>query len=237
MTSSPKPRKPSTPATSSIDFPYKWDDISSKLLLTSPKEILKFILTPSFLNAWTDYRDMLPLMPGVAIPIIAPKDKEAMTNLVDNIYTMMDSMCTSAYDRLSPTYRTTWDAGDYMNFLIYQSTRDLASPGNTFHSSFLRSALKNEAGRKEAFHRLRGLIMLVCNLVVNYTLMPPSNVIKGIEVAKPAWDPNFSPIPDVRIKWQLAHMGVDELRKKVLDGERGEREEKKWLISKCLHAR
>jgi hypothetical protein len=217
MTSSPKPRKPSTPAASSIDFPYKWDDISSKLLLTSPKEIPKFILTPSFLNAWTDYRDMLPLKPGVAIPIMAPKDKEAMTALVENIYTMMDSMCTSPYDRPYLTDRTTWDAGDYMKSLIYQSARDLASPGNTFHSSFLRPALKNEAGRKEAFHRLRGLIMLVCNLVVNYTLMPP--------------------IPDVRIKWQLAHMGVDELRKKVLDGERGEREEKKWLISKCLHAR
>jgi len=70
-------------------------------------------------------------------------------------------------------------------------------------------------------HRLRGLVMLVCNLVVNYTLMPPSNIIHRIENAKPASNPEFSAIPEARIKWALDHMGVEELRKKVLDDQRG----------------
>jgi hypothetical protein len=56
--------------------------------------------------------------------------------------------------------------------------------------------------------------------------MGPSNIIKRIEATKPAKDPNLSPIPEVRVKWQLDHMGVDELRKKVLDSERKGKEEK-----------
>lgn len=76
--------------------------------------------------------------------------------------------------------------------------------------------------------------MLISNLIVNYILLQPSDFIKRIEAARPSRNPEYSPIPDVRIKWQLAHMGVDELRKKVLDSERGEKDEKEWLINILL---
>ena len=145
MTDSPKPPPPTTaPATTiPIDFPYKWDDISSKLLLTNPKEIPKFILSPSFLSAWTDYRDLLPLQPSVSIPIIAPKDKDAMTEFVTNIYNMMDGMATCRYDRPTLNDRKGWSSGDFTECLVYQCARDLARLGHTFHSSFERKNLKN----------------------------------------------------------------------------------------------
>jgi len=144
MTDSPKlPPPTTTPPTIPIDFPYKWDDISSKLLLTNPKEIPKFILSPSFLCAWTDYRDLLPLQPSVSIPIIAPKDKDAMTEFVTNIYNMMDGMATCRYDRPTLNDRKGWSSGDFMECLVYQCARDLARPGHTFYSSFERKNLKN----------------------------------------------------------------------------------------------
>ncbi|KAF2033324.1 hypothetical protein EK21DRAFT_109121 [Setomelanomma holmii] len=229
----PVPPNPSTPIP--IDFPYKWEEISSKLLLTSPKELPKFILAPSFLDPWADYRDLLPLKPDIAVPIIAPKDKDAMTNLVNTIYKAMDCMATSKYDRPTPSDRATWTVTEYMECLIYQAARNLAQPTRTFHTSFSRKNLRNEAGRREAFHRLRGLIMLVCNIVVNYTLMAPSNVIRRIEAARPAKNPELSPMKDVRMKWTLKNMDVDELRRKVLEGERRkEVDEKEWLIGILL---
>ena len=157
-----------------------------------------------------------------------------MNDFVTNIYNMMDGMATCRYDRPTLNDRKAWGSQEFMECLVYQCARDLARPSHTFYSSFERKNLKNEAGRREAFHRLRGLVMLVCNLVVNYTLMQPSNVIRRIEAARPARNPEFSPIPETRIKWQLDHMPVDELRKKVLDGERGEREEKEWLVGILL---
>jgi hypothetical protein len=39
---------------------------------------------------------------------------------------------------------------------------------------------------------------------------------------------------ETRTKWQLAHMGVDELRRKVLDAERKGKDEKEWLIGILL---
>jgi hypothetical protein len=93
----PKPNQ-STPI-SIIDFPYKWEDNSSRLLLVLPKELPNFILAPSFLTPWTDYRDLLLLKPNVVVLIIVSTDKDAMTDLVASIYNAMDSMSTSKYDR------------------------------------------------------------------------------------------------------------------------------------------
>jgi hypothetical protein len=76
--------------------------------------------------------------------------------------------------------------------------------------------------------------MLVCNLVVNYTLMQPSGAVRRIEAIKPARNPKYSRTLETRTKWQLAHMGVDELRRKVLDAERKGKDEKEWLIGILL---
>jgi hypothetical protein len=100
-----------------------------------------------------------------------------------------------------------------------------------------RKNVKNEAGRREAFRRLPGLIMLMYNLVVNYTLMQPSGVVRQIGAIKSARTPEYSPILETRTKWQLAHMGVYELRKKVLDAERKRKDEKEWLIGILLGKR
>ncbi|KAH7094961.1 hypothetical protein FB567DRAFT_586304 [Paraphoma chrysanthemicola] len=236
----PIPNKPSTPAKQSppsplMDFPYKWEDVSSKLLLASPKELPKLILAPAFLTPWTTYRDTLPLQPGVPVPsIIAPKDKEAMNDLINTIYTAMDAMHASKFDR-PDSDRTSWSQADSLSCIIYQSARSFAAPAQIFHTSFERKNLKNEAGRREATMRIRGLIMLTCNLVVNYTFMSPSNVVRRIEAVCPALRPDFSPIVETRRKWELANLGLEDLRRAVLDGERkGGVEEREWLIGILL---
>ncbi|KAH7085315.1 hypothetical protein BKA63DRAFT_14917 [Paraphoma chrysanthemicola] len=236
----PTSNRPSTPSKQSppsppMDFPYKWEDISSKLLLASPKELPKLILAPAFLSPWTTYRDALPLRPGVPVPsIIAPKDKEAMTELINSIYTAMDAMHASKFDR-PDSDRSGWSQADSLSCVIYQSARSFAAPTQIFHTSFERKNLKNEAGRREANTRIRGLIMLACNLVVNYTLMSPSNVVRRIEAICPALRPEFSPIVETRRKWELENLGLEDLRRAVLDGERkGGVEEREWLIGILL---
>ncbi|KAL1650172.1 hypothetical protein SLS61_006095 [Didymella pomorum] len=69
--------------------------------------------------------------------------------------------------------------------------RDLVVPGRAFHAVFERPKLKNEAGRRDALSRISGLAMLVFNLMVNYTQMPPSNIIRKMEAKRPAKDPNI----------------------------------------------
>jgi hypothetical protein len=222
------PKKASTQP----ECPYTWEEISPKLGLTSNQEIPKFILSTDFLGPWIQLRDLMPLQPSVLVPTLpAPKDKEAMNELVNKVYESMDAMHTSPYDRPSSSDRKEWGPAQFIECLIYQSSRNLAREGHTIHTPFLRSNLKNEAGHREAFHRLRGLVMLVSNLCINYTLMGPSNIIRRVEATKPAKYPSLSPIAEVRVKWHLDHMGVDELRKKVLNSERQEKEEKEWLIN------
>jgi hypothetical protein len=181
------PKKASTQP----EFPYTWEEISPKLGLTSNQEIPKFILNTDFLGPWVQFRDLMPLQPSVPIPTLpAPKDKEAMNELVKKVYESMDAMHTSPYDQPSSSDRKEWGPAQFIECLIYQSSRNLAREGHTIRTPFLRSNLKNEAGRREAFHRLRGLVMLVSNLCINYTLMGPSNIIRRIEATKPVKDPS-----------------------------------------------
>lgn len=226
---SPSPT-PAPSANGSTGFPYKWDEVTSKLALASNKDIPTFILGPVFLAHWIELRDQLPLIPNTPIDIIGADDKAAMVDLCNTIYTAMDCMATSKYDRPTSADRASWTSAEHLECLVYQCARDLAQAGYPFHAAFERHKLKNEAGRKDAFARIRGLAMLVFNLTVNYTLMPPSNVIRRIELAKPAKDPNRSPIPGVRRKWQLEHMDLGDLRKTVLDQQRKGGNEKEWLI-------
>ncbi|KAF1843700.1 uncharacterized protein K460DRAFT_149781 [Cucurbitaria berberidis CBS 394.84] len=216
------------PSTDSTDWPYKLADITSKLGLPSEREISTFILEPAFLDPWVSFRDQLPLTPGVTVP---PKDKDAMTALTIKIYDMMDCMATSQYDRPTYTDHQAWNSANFIECLIYQSARNLARQGQHFYTSFQRPKLKNEAGRKVAFNQLHGLAMLVFKLIVGYTSKPPSSVIRRIEAACPAKDPSRSPLPEIRVKWQLDQTPVDELRKKVLDSERRGQEEKQWLVN------
>lgn len=137
---------------------------------------------------------------------------------------MIDAMHISKYDRPTLADRKGWRENQSFECLIYQCARDLATPKSTFHASFERE-------------NLRGLFMLTCNLVVNYTLMMLSNVIRRIENARPAQNPEWSPIPETRMKWQLENCAVDELRKKVLDHERGGKDEKEWFIGILLGKR
>ncbi|KAL1800297.1 hypothetical protein ACET3X_000639 [Alternaria dauci] len=220
-----------TPTSGGVDFPYSWETTFPELGLVSIRELPKLILCADFLEPWAMFRDQMPLRPGTAVPIIAPKDKEAMKESVVKIYDLMDSMSYCRYDQPNRDERESWGVKEWLECLIYKSARNLARDGHTFAVLFQRVNLKNEPGRREAFRRICGLIMLMSNLCVNYTLMAPSNVIKKMEAARPAKDPNPSPIPEVRVKWQLSNVTVDELRKKVLDCERKGKEEKEWLIS------
>jgi hypothetical protein len=90
-----------------------------------------------------------------------------MNDLVTRIYEMMDAMHTSAYDRPSSSDRKDWSPAQYVECLIYQSARNLSRDNHAFAIPFQRANLKNEAGRREAFHRLRGLVMLKSNLCLN----------------------------------------------------------------------
>lgn len=77
--------------------------------------------------------------------------------------------------------------------------------------------------------------MVGLNLTVNYTLLAPSKIVSRIEALNPCAAPERSPIAEVRTRWRLEKMGVDELRKAVLDGERRgvgseRRDERDWLI-------
>lgn len=162
----------------------------------------------------------MPLAPNTPIETITADDRTAMTDFTTTIYAAMDGMCTSPYDRPAPHDRTSWTATDQIACLVYQSARDLAQPAQPFHATFERPRLRNEAGRREALARIRGLAMLVRNLIVNYTLMPLSNVVRRIEAVRPARDPGRSPVPEVRRKWRLEHMELGDLRKTVLDRQR-----------------
>ena len=212
-------------ATSNDTFSYTWEEVATKLGLASTKEIPNFVLGADFLEPWVHFRDLLPLRPGIAVPEIATAEQ------ITRSYETMDSMAFCVYDRPSPEDAKTWSPSQWLECLVYQSARNLAREGRAFVIPFCRTSLKNYAGRQEACNRLRGLMMLSLNLCDNYTAMAPSNLVKRIEAAKPTKDPNFSPIPEIRIKWQLDHMGVDELRKRVIDSERKGQAEKEWLIS------
>ncbi|KAF3004971.1 hypothetical protein E8E13_008065 [Curvularia kusanoi] len=231
MPLSPSPTPlPTTNGSSS--FPYRWDEIATRLGLASSKDIPVFILTSSFMGHWAKLRDDIPLKPGNPDPVDMnySEDRAVLTAFTSTIYTAMDSMAASKYDRPSPNDKESWTSHDHIECLVYRSARDLAQLGHLFHSAFERHKLKNEAGRKDALSRIRGLIMLTFNLMVNYTLMPPSNVIRKIEAAMPASQPRYSPLPEVRRRWELQRLDVGDLRKTVLDRHRKGEDEKEWLI-------
>ncbi|KAF3049982.1 hypothetical protein E8E11_006938 [Didymella keratinophila] len=212
------------------DFPYKWDEIATKLGLESNGKIPDFILAPIFLHHWAKLRDQMPLRPGTSAEVIPAEDRAAISEFTTTIYTAMDCMATSKYDRPTSADRATWTTVEHIECLVYQCARDLAAAGRPFHIVFERQKLKNEAGRRDALSRIRGLAMLVCNLMVNYSQMSPSNVIRKIEAKRPAKDPSLSPLPEVRRKWQLENMELGDLRKTMLDRQRKGGDEKQWLI-------
>lgn len=212
------------------DFPYKWDEIARKLGLDSKEKISDFILAPIFFQHWVKLRDQMPLRPGTSVEIIPAEGRAAIVEFTITIYTAMDCMATSKYDRPTPADHVNWTTIEYIECLVYQCARDLAAAGRPLHVVFERQKLKNEAGRKDALSRIRGLAMLVCNLIVNYTRKQPSMVIRKIEAKRPAKDPSLSPLPEVRRKWQLENMDLGDLRKTVLDRQRKGEDEKQWLI-------
>ena len=227
------PSPSSTPVPAAVgtgDFPYKWDEIATKLGLDSNGKTPDFILAPIFLHHWAKLRDQMPLRPGTIAEIIPAEDKIAIVDFTTTIYTATDCMATTRYDRPTSADRTNWTTIEHIECLVYQCARDLAAPDSAFHIVFERQKLKNEAGRMDALSRICGLDMLVHNLVVNYTQMPPSNVIRKIEAKRPAKDPSLSPLPEVRRKRQLENIDLGDLRKTVLDRQRKGEDEKQWLI-------
>jgi hypothetical protein len=56
-----------TSAATTVIYPYNWDDVSSLLLFTSQVVLPDFLRAAPFLDAWTDYRDRLPIKPGTAV--------------------------------------------------------------------------------------------------------------------------------------------------------------------------
>ncbi|KAH8727048.1 hypothetical protein GQ44DRAFT_704451 [Phaeosphaeriaceae sp. PMI808] len=160
------------------------------------------------------------------------------------IYHEMENMHLSKYDRPSESDRRSWGNFDFLACLVYQCIRDLARPDHAFAGIFDRKALRietgrnkaarREAGRKEASTCILGVIKLACNLIISYTSPSPDDIVKLIEETMPALRPEFSPIREVRTKAQLTKMGVDELRRMVLGGDRRGIDEKEWLVNILL---
>lgn len=79
----PAPKKAPTPGV--VNFPYSWEDIVPKLGLVFTKEIPNLILCADFFEPWILFRDQMPIRPGIAVPAVAPKDKEPMNESVVKI--------------------------------------------------------------------------------------------------------------------------------------------------------
>ena len=172
-------------------------------------------------------RDNMPLTPGTSVNVTSLDDKSGLKALTFAIYTAMDSMATSKYDRPTPADKLSWAPAEHLVWGKTKETDDVIEYSASVNQ-WLK--LKNEAGRKDALSRIRGLVMLAHNLIVNYILMPPSKVIRKIEAARPASQPRLSPLPAVRRRWELDHMDVGDLRKTVLDRHRKGEDEREWLI-------
>lgn len=183
-------------------FSYTWEEVATKLSLAFTKGIPNFVVGADFLKPWFQFRALMPLRLGIAVP------RNSMTELIKRIYDRMESIAFCIYDLPSPEDAKTWSPPQWFERLVYQNTRNLARQGRVFTTPFCR-----------------------INFCANYALMAPSNIVKRIEAAKPAKNPELSLLPEGRVKWQLDHMGVDELQKKVLESERKGKGEKKWLIS------
>jgi len=212
---------------------HKWEEVITKLSLTENKDVPRLVISPSFLEPWIAFRDLLPLRPNASVDFL-PRDKDTTNELSVKIYGMMDVMSTSAYDRPTKFTQRTWTAQEYFECLIYQASRNLAFDGQLFASTFERKSLKNECGRNKALHRIRGLIMLSVNLTVNYTSMKPWKSVRIIEETRPTKNPEWSPIDEVRVKYQLDQMNMNDLRKKALETERQGKNEKEWLIKMIM---
>ncbi|KAG9202159.1 hypothetical protein G6514_004596 [Epicoccum nigrum] len=221
---------PNPTADGSSALPYEWNDVIFKISLTSATDLSNFILNPIFLAHWTVLRDHMPLTPGTPVNITSLDDKADLRAFTFAIYTVMDSMATSKYDRPTSADQKSWTRIEHVECLVYRAARDFAQPDHLFHLAFERPELKNEPGHKDALSRIRGLAMLAYNLIVNYTLMPQSNVVRKIEAVKPASQPRLSPLPEVRRRWELEHMDVGDMRKTVLDRHRKDEDEREWLI-------
>ena len=147
---------------------------------------------------------------------------------------MMDSMSMSVYDRPTISSRGSWTIQEHFQCLIYQASRELACLGQPFASVFDRHNLKNKTGQAKAMRRINGLVMLSINLMAHYTSTKPPLYIEQIEEARPAKNPEWSPILKVRFRHQLNNMDTNDLRKKALETELEGKDEKEWLINMIM---
>ncbi|KAF2470433.1 uncharacterized protein BDR25DRAFT_355537 [Lindgomyces ingoldianus] len=226
----------------SNDLPYSWTSIPPLLNFRTIPQIRDLILSPAFLDSWVYFRNESGLGPNAntkAKP--RPMSKEFIDKLAEQTYQAMDSMAFCQFDR--PSNVRTIDGGarpwtwmTYLQCCVYQICRNLACPGQPFSSAFERKCLAVQSGRSLALNRIRGIVMILCNLIYRYTTLPPSNVIRKIEELHPVADQARSPIPEIRRKHVLARMGVEELRKAVLGQQwKGKgMSEKEWLVSKLV---
>lgn len=96
---------------------------------------------------------------------------------------------------------------------------------------FNLDTLRLATGRRTASQRISGLTRLAGLLVECYVRGDPSDVIRKIEELHPAKNPERSPIPEIRMRYQLEKMGLDELRKMAMENVG---DEKQWLINRIM---
>lgn len=179
--------------------PFRVKLIRDSLSPIADNEIKCKLISASFLDSFLIYRDTLPLTPGVTPPNL-PNDTATVNAFAKRIYEMMDAMHICTYDRTSSRAMDPFTAEQHLECLIYQACRDLASPEALFGDFFKREYLRKKIHREHAMNKIKGFIMVVCNLILRYTVLPPTEFVRGIEKLRPSKNPELSPIPEVRAK-------------------------------------
>jgi hypothetical protein len=188
-------------------------DILINLGLTSYVTFKKMLLSESFLDPWSFFRDTLPLNPHHASKFRSiPDTTKFVDETVSEVYNSMDSMFTCKWDK--PSDRKGWTFRDYLSCFVYHAARNFACPGQIFGDVFDRKNVKNQGGRAVAMKKIKGLVMLA--LVLTYAYSgddpPPDGVVECIEAARPTANPENSPIKSIRRRYALEKMDVSALR-------------------------
>lgn len=149
------------------------------------------------------------------------------------IYDMIDSVSTSPYDRPTRAIRSSWTAQEHFSCFVYQASKNLAAISQPLAPIFHRQSLKTKTGQKKAIQRIRGIILIGTTLVNFYVQSLSDDKVELIESLRPVKNPEWSPIAEVRARYQPNKLVLAELRKWALDSSK-EKNEKSWLINNIL---
>jgi uncharacterized protein with HEPN domain len=207
---------------------FSLHSIAVSMGFISASECKKMILTASFLEPWSTFRDGLPLNQTIAMKFDThPRLADLVEDTVTETYNCMDSMASCKFDSIFN--RKGWKLRDYLLCFVYHTARNMARLGEPWAEVFDRKNVKNQVGRARAMERIKGLVKLTLWLIHYYTGVDPSDIVVDIETALPASRPENSPIKKIRREHELNNMAIADLRKVVVDMLKGNQDEREWL--------